>query len=125
MRFDDLTIAVRDPAGSPVDVAPYRGELIYEKVDLTQGRAVATFDAQRAGIYEIQVSGVSIGRLVVGDSYARRALPGVVSGLAIAAVSVVAGLVLWLVTFDRRAGERASVAGIPSRPRGGTPRLRQ
>ncbi|MEI8406505.1 MULTISPECIES: hypothetical protein [unclassified Kribbella] len=103
VRYDDLSITVTDPVGSPVDVTPYQGELVYEKVDLTEGRAVATFDAPSAGVYEIQVSGVSTGRLVVGDSYAHRALPGVLAGLAIAILSLVAGFILWLSAFTHRA----------------------
>jgi hypothetical protein len=83
IRFNELTIAVTDPAGSPVDVSQYEGEMIYETGDLTQGRAVATFDASERGSYKIAVSGVDSGQLVVGESFSGRALPGVLAGLAI------------------------------------------
>ena len=102
MRFDDLAIAVADPRGAPVDVEPYEGEMIYETLDLTQGRAVATFDAPRAGTYYVAVSGVDAGQLTVGDSFAGRALPDVLTGLGIAVLGVVVGLALWLVTFIKR-----------------------
>ena len=55
---DDLVVSVVDPAGSTVAVAPYEGELIYETTDLTQGRAIASFDATQTGAYEIEVSGI-------------------------------------------------------------------
>ena len=102
IRFNELTIAVTDPAGTPVDVSPYEGEMIYDTGDLTQGRAVATFDASEPGTYEIAVSGVDSGQLVVGESFSSRALPGVLAGLAIAGLSVIAGFVLWLLTFIMR-----------------------
>lgn len=102
IRLNELTIAVTDPAGTPVDVSPYDGEMIYETVDSTQGRAVATFDASEPGTYQIAVSGVDSGQLVVGESFSSRALPGVLAGLAIAGLSVTAGFVLWLLTFIKR-----------------------
>jgi ABC-type antimicrobial peptide transport system permease subunit len=100
--IDNLTISVSDPTGATVEVKRFEGELIYETPDLTKGRAVATFDAGRAGAYEVEVSGLDTGQLTVGESFSRLALPGVLAGLAIAGLSVVAGFVLWLVTFIRR-----------------------
>jgi hypothetical protein len=102
IRFNELSIAVTDPAGTPVDVSPYEGEMIYETGDLTQGRAVATFDASEPGTYEIAVSGIDSGQLVVGESFSGRALPGVLAALAIAGLSVIAGSVLWLRTLIKR-----------------------
>ena len=102
IRFNELTIAVTDPAGTPVDVSPYEGEMIYETVDSTQGRAVATFDASEPGTYQIAVSGVESGQIVVGESFSGRALPGVLAGLAIAGLSVTASFILWLSTFIMR-----------------------
>jgi hypothetical protein len=102
IRFNELSIAVTDPAGTPVDVSPYDGEVIYEAVDSTEGRAVATFDAPEPGTHEIAVSGIDNGQLVVGESISGRALPGVLAGLAIAGLSVTAGFVLWLLTFIKR-----------------------
>ena len=101
-RFNELSIAVTDPAGAPVDVSPYDGEMIYETVDSTQGRAVATFDASEPGTYEIAVSGIDSGQLVVGESLSGHVLPGVLVGLAIVGLSVTAGFVLWLLTFIKR-----------------------
>lgn len=100
--LEDLVVDITDPAGATVATAPYGGELIYETTDLTLGRAIATFDATQVGAYEIEVSGAETGQVTVGESFARLALPGVLAGLAIAAVSLVAGLVLWLVSALRR-----------------------
>lgn len=100
--FNELSIAVTDPAGTPVNVSPYEGEMIYDTGDLTQGRAVATFDASEPGTYEIAVSGVDSGQLVVGESFSGRALPGLLAGLAIAGLSVTVGSLLWLRTFIKR-----------------------
>lgn len=111
IRFNELTIAVTDPAGSPVDVSPYEGEMIYESLNPAQGRAVATFDASEPGTYEIAVSGVDSGHLVVGESFSGRALPGVLAGLAIAGLSVIAGFVLWLRTLIRRSQRTTNNGG--------------
>ena len=100
--LEDLVLGITDPVGSPVAIAPYGGELIYETTDLTLGRALATFDAAQMGGYEIEVTGIDTGQITVGESYARLALPGVLAGLAIAGLSLVAGLVLWLVSALRR-----------------------
>jgi len=109
VRLDDLTIAVADPAGAPVEVNPYEGEMIYEALDGTHGRAVATFNATRAGAYEVAVSGVDTGQLTVGDSVAGRALPRVLTGLGIAGLALIAGFVLWLTTFISRSNRRTVV----------------
>ena len=100
--LEDLVVDITGPAGATVANAPYGGELIYETTNLTLGRAIATFDATRIGAYEIDVSGIETGQVTVGESFARLALPGVLAGLAIAAVSLVAGLVVWLVSATRR-----------------------
>jgi len=42
------------------------------------------------------VSGVDTGQITVGQSYSRLALPGILVGLGIAGLSLVAGFVLWL-----------------------------
>jgi hypothetical protein len=102
IRFNELSIAVTDPAGNPVDVSPYDGEMIYETGDLTQGRAVATFDVSEPGTYEIAVSGIDSGQLVIGESFSGRALPGVLAGLAIAGLSVTAGFILWVLNLIKR-----------------------
>lgn len=102
LGFEDLEITVSDPTGVPVTIKPFDGELIYETTNLTQGHAMATFDTDRAGTYEIQVSGVNSGQLTVGESFSRLALPGVLAGLVIAGLSVIAGLVLSLRTFMKR-----------------------
>jgi hypothetical protein len=99
---DDLVIGIIDPAGATVAVAPYESDLIYETTDLTLGRAIASFDAAQIGPYEIEVSGVDTGQITVGESFSRLALPGVLVGLAIAGLSLVAGFVLWLSAIVRR-----------------------
>lgn len=100
--LDNLVVSVADPAGSTVSVAPYRGELIYETTDLTLGRAIATFDATRVGAYQLEVRGIGAGAVTVGESFALLALPGVLAGLAIAGLGLVAGFVLWLYSILRR-----------------------
>ena len=35
VRFDDVTIAITDPAGTPVEVDRYEGEMIYDAPDST------------------------------------------------------------------------------------------
>ncbi len=101
-QFGDVTIAITDPAGTPMAVDRYEGEMIYDAPDSTQGRALATFDGAEPGAYTVVVSGVDTGRLTIGDSVARRALPEVLAGLAIAGLSVVAAFVVWLTTFIKR-----------------------
>lgn len=100
--IDDLMVGVADPAGATVAVAPYEGELIYETTDLTLGRAIASFDATQIGAYEIEVTGIDTGQVTVGESYSRLALPGVLAGLAIAGLSLVAGFALWLYPILKR-----------------------
>lgn len=100
--FEDLVVGITDPAGATVAAAPYGSELIYETSNSTLGRAIATFAPAQIGAYQIEVSGIDAGQVAVGESFARLALPGILTGLAIAAVSLVAGLVLWLVTALRR-----------------------
>jgi hypothetical protein len=100
--IDDLVVSIADPAGDTVGVAPFEGELIYETTDLTLGRAVATFDAAQIGAYEIEVNGIDTGQVTVGESFSRLALPGVLAGLAVAGLSLVAGFVLWLYSILRR-----------------------
>jgi hypothetical protein len=79
-RFEDLNLHVTDPNGA----------------------AVATFTAERAGAYTVDVDGVDTDQLTIGDSFARRALPGVLTGVGIVALGLIAGLVLAVVTFIRR-----------------------
>jgi len=100
--IDDLGASIADSDGSPVAIAPYEGELIYETTDLTLGRAIASFDGAQIGAYEIEVTGIDTGQVTVGDSVARLALPGVLAGLAIAGLSLVAGVALWLFSILRR-----------------------
>jgi hypothetical protein len=100
--IDNLVVAVTDPDGAAVAIAPYEAELIYETTDLTLGRAIASFDAEQIGAYDVEVSGIDTGQITVGDSVARLALPGVLAGLAIAGLSLVAGFALWLYSILRR-----------------------
>jgi hypothetical protein len=100
--LDDMVVSVVEPLGSTVAIAPYEGELIYETTDLTLGRAIASFDAAQIGDYEIEVTGIDTGHVTVGESFSRLALPGVLAGLAIAGLSLVAGVALWLFSILRR-----------------------
>ena len=102
VSLGDLAVTIIDPVGSTVAVAPYEGELIYETTDLTLGRAIVSFEAAQVGAYEIEVGGIDTGQVTVGESYSRLALPGVLAGLAIAGLSLVAGLALWLFPILRR-----------------------
>lgn len=95
-------VSISGPAGSTVAFAPYEGELIYETTDVTLGRAIASFDATQIGSYEIEVTGIDTGQITIGESYSRLALPGVLAGLAIAGLSLVAGFALWLFSILRR-----------------------
>jgi len=95
-------VSITDPAGTTVAMAPYEGELIYETKDLTLGRAIASFDTTQIGDYDVEVSGIDIGQVTVGESFSRLALPGVLAGLVIAGLSLVAGFVLWLYSILRR-----------------------
>ena len=98
----DLAITVTDPTGTDVSVARYEGDLVYETLDLTTGRAVSTFDAQVPGRYTVAVAGAGTGQLTVGGNYAEQALPGVLTGLGIAGLSIAAGFLIWLLTFISR-----------------------
>jgi hypothetical protein len=100
--IDNLVVAVADSNGTAVAVEPYEAELIYETTDLTLGRAIASFDAEQTGAYDVEVRGTDSGQFTVGESVARLALPGVLAGLAIAGLSVVAGFSLWLYSILRR-----------------------
>lgn len=102
VSLGELVVTIIGPVGSTVAVAPYETELIYETTDLTLGRAIASFDAAQIGDYEIEVGGVDSGQVTVGESFARIALPGVLGGLAIAGLSLLAGLALWLFPILRR-----------------------
>lgn len=101
VSLGDLSVNVTDPAGVNVPVRPYDGDLVYEKLDLTKGRAVATFHADRAGGYLVKVTGAQGGHLTVGESFARHALPGVLAGVGIAVLSVITGTALWVVALIR------------------------
>jgi len=98
----DLAVTVTDPTGATVVVDPFEDELIYETADLTQGRAMATFTADQPGEFQVAMSGAANGEFTVGESFTRLALPGVLGGLAIAGLSVIAGLAIWLSTFLKR-----------------------
>jgi hypothetical protein len=100
--IDNLVVAVADSNGTAVAVEPYEAELIYETTDLTLGRAIASFDAEQTGAFDVEVSGTDSGQFTVGESVARLALPGVLAGLALAGLSVVAGFSLWLYSILRR-----------------------
>lgn len=102
LGLDHLTVGIIDPAGETVPVFSYEGELIYETTDLTLGRAIASFEASQIGAYEIEVSGVHTGQVTVGESFSRLALPGVLVGLVITGLSLVAGFVLSVLRIVRR-----------------------
>lgn len=100
--LESMVLTIADPAGETVAVAPYEAELVYETTDLTLGRAIAWFDATQTGAYQIEVAGVDTGQITVGESVSRLALPGVLAGLAIAGLSLIAGLGLWLFSILKR-----------------------
>lgn len=102
VSLDDLSVAITDPVGAAVVIAPYEGELIYETTDLTLGRAIASFDATRTGEYDVEATGLDTGQVAVGESFARIALPGILGALALAGLSVIAGFGIWLVSLIRR-----------------------
>jgi hypothetical protein len=108
VRFGDLDLRVISPSGSAVAVRPYEGDMVYETLDLTKGRAIATFNAAGPGAYRIAVRGVAGGTIAVGDSFSRRALPGLLIGLGLAGMAALSGLTLWVLTFmsRRRTGQR-------------------
>jgi hypothetical protein len=101
-RLADLDITVTGPTGTAVSAPRYEGDLVYETLDLTRGRAVGTFQAPTPGQYTVTVAGVDSGQLTVGGNYAHQTLPGVLVGLGIAGLSMAAGLLVWLLTFINR-----------------------
>jgi hypothetical protein len=102
----DLILGVTGPDDADVPLEPYDGELVYDTSGDVQGRALATFDARAAGVYEVEASGVETGRVAVGESVSRRVLTGVFGGLVIAGSSFVAGVALGVVTLVRRSRRR-------------------
>jgi len=98
----DLVVGITAPGGASVAVASYEGELIYETTDLTLGRAIASFEAAQIGAYQIDVTGIDTGQITVGESVSRLALPGILAGLAVAGLSLVAGAAIWLAGIVRR-----------------------
>ena len=100
--IEGLGLSITDPVGATVAAAPYEGELIYEATEYSLTRAVASFDATQIGAYEIEVTGLDTGLVTVGESVARLALPGVLAGLVIAGLSLLAGFALWLYSALKR-----------------------
>ncbi len=63
-----LDFEVRDAAGAQVDVQPYIGDLTYTSGGVS-GKAVATFDIEQQGTYEVAVKGrEGSGTVAIGPS---------------------------------------------------------
>lgn len=102
-------IIVTGPSGEVLPVRSYGSELRYDAPDNLVGTAVGVFDNARTGTFTVattaqDVQGLPDARLAVGDDLA----PGVVRAIGLPALtalfSVVAGVVLAVLTSRRRAG---------------------
>lgn len=110
----DLTgqVVVTDSSGKVLPVRPYGPELRYDAPDGLVGTAVGVFDNDRTGTFTVATTAQDLqdvpeARLAVGDDLA----PGVLRAIGLPALtalfSVVAGVVLALLTSRRRSGARA------------------
>jgi hypothetical protein len=100
-----LRVDVTGPAGAPVQVQSYGGDLRYDAPGGRVGHAVATFDASSPGVYMVTTSatGLGDGRLAVGDSYARRsALTAFAAGGVIFGSILLGGAIALFTSSPRR-----------------------
>jgi hypothetical protein len=102
VRYDNLTIAVTNPAGTPVRVARHDGEAILDTLGLTRGRPMATFNATSPGTYQIALSGVDTGQFAVGDTLWHRTAPETLARIVLGGLSIAAAFALWHLTLIRR-----------------------
>jgi hypothetical protein len=104
-----LGLQVTDPAGISVPITPH--DLALE-VDLVGdvGTAVATFPADAKGAYTVTSTGSSVhgGAIAVGGNVVMEALPDVLSALAVMLLSVVAAIVIVIVTLVRGSSRERS-----------------
>jgi hypothetical protein len=93
-----VRFAVVDPSGRAVAVRTYEGDLRYDVPDEPGriGRAVATFEANAAGVYSIDVTGPSTDGAIVaiGGDVARPSVPAILGALSLLSISAVGGAVL-------------------------------
>jgi len=98
----DLTVI--GPQGTPVDVRPYALDLRYDVPGTPDrlGTAVAAFDADRTGTYQVGTQAVAAGRtttLAVGDDLAPEVIRTVAVPSTIGVLVLLAGIGLALATW--------------------------
>ena len=108
-----LGIHVTGPAGNPVTVTPYSGDLRYDVPPLNPtrvGKAFASFDATTPGNYTISARSASGGggTIAIGSDLLWDAAPHIVGIIAVFLVGVGAGLTLIIITGVRRSSRRAA-----------------
>ena len=98
-----LGLKVEDPSGVTVPTVPYDLAL---KADLAGdvGTAIATFAADRQGVYAVTSTAGSHpgGVIAVGDNVSMDVLPRVLGALALMSMSVGAAIVIAIITLLRR-----------------------
>lgn len=102
----DLTaadLAVIDPKGSPVQVGPYALDLRYDVPGAPGelGTAMAVFDADRTGTYQVGTDAVLVGSttLAVGDDLAPEVIRSVAVPSAVCVLVLLAGIGVALATW--------------------------
>jgi hypothetical protein len=110
-----LGIHVTGPAGTPVTVTPYPGDLRYDVPPLNPtrtGKAVASFDATTPGNYTISARSATggAGTIAIGGDLLWDAAPHIAGIIAVFLVGVGAGLTLIIVTGVRRSSARQAAA---------------
>jgi hypothetical protein len=112
-----LSIQVTGPAGDPVAVSAYHGDLRYDVPGESGrvGKSIASFQAAAAGDYQISAGpGTGAGwRVAVGGDVLWDVVPHIAGAAAVFLVGMAAGGALIIVTAVRRSGPRAASRDTP------------
>lgn len=102
--LSEIGLTVTAPDSTDVPVLPYEADLRYDAPDHRVGRAVATFDASMPGHYEVRADGTPADgvRFAVGGSIPASTVAGVVGGIVVIVLGLVAAGVVAFATAVRR-----------------------
>jgi hypothetical protein len=112
-----LGIQVTGPAGNPVAVSSYHGDLRYDVPGESGrvGKAIASFRAAATGDYQISAdpgTGAA-GTIAIGGDVLWDVVPHIAGAAAVFLAGVAAGGTLIIVTAVRRSGRRAASRNTP------------
>ena len=118
--YGAASVSISGPSGEEVDLDPYDSRVTYSASD-DEGIAMSSFRADTSGEYTVSTEGPTSMTIAIGPGLGRGIVSTVVGALAVAGLSVLAGVVIAVVVGIRRSQNRSRMRGPmpPPGPPGG------